>query len=359
MKKNIGYTPQKWNGHNCEFIVFQHIRSGGYPAQLWNKGILTRRQVDYALSKLKREGFVVKLGFALWKTTAEKLPERTHKKVRKIHHVASNTPIELTRAKSDTVRAHGITATVKIPRIDGWSRREGILEGLGIKFKKIPQGLSISFMDIKKVWLCNNSIVFYLPYHWLAETAVQAKRQAIYDLITIIKKLEAYLKVGDNGFRKHKGFMIKFSRQHYSLVKNALAMQYDKEKDKLFVYDEKGLWFIIDNSYHLHEAETLHPKTAVPDNLKMQNFFNGVKRTGITPEFILESLGKLTESQVKIIDEQRVYREDILEYGKKIATHTKVMESLDRGIKEFTNLIKRRLERKRKSSHIITHRRNL
>jgi len=326
------YTPHNKRTHNCELIVFRHIKSGLSPSLLWKKKTLTRRQVDYALTKLKRSGFVRKIAYGTWENVAENYSKRTHKKVKKVHRVGKLHTLEEFTKKPDSVRCHGITATIKIPRLSGWNKREDVLKKLEIKYKRIPQGQRISFMDTK-VWLCKDSIVFYLPYEWFADKAVQAKRQAMYDLITIIKKLEKRLKVGDNGFKVGKGYKIKFSRQHYSLIRNALARQYDKEKNKLFVYDDNGLWLIVDNSYNLHELETVHPETAVTDNEKVQAFFNGLKTTPITPQFITETMGK-------IANEQLMYRNDLMEYGQKIAAHAVSIEKLGMGIDMLTGTIK-------------------
>ncbi|MEK6883269.1 MAG: hypothetical protein AABY22_26820, partial [Nanoarchaeota archaeon] len=97
---------------------------------------------------------------------------------------------------------------------------------------------------------------------WFAITAEHSKNHAIYDFLQLVKSVENLLKVS---FEIKKTYWFKVARQHYGLIKNALAIQYDKEHKKLYISNPKGQWFVIDNSYNLHEAETLSPETANKD----------------------------------------------------------------------------------------------
>jgi len=106
-----------------------------------------------------------------------------------------------------------------------------------------------------------------------------------------------------------------------------LARQYDREGNKLFCYTEQGLWFIIDNSYNLHEAETVHPNTALTDNEKVQDWFNGLKETPITPKQILQ----MQYNQTKLSEY----------YAKNIKTHTGSIIKLEKSISIMNGLLKK------------------
>ena len=330
-------TPIKKRTQDSVLIVFQHIKQSLTPAQLWKENKLTRGQVDYALDVLKRAGFIEKISYGVWKVLVNEISEkRTQDSVMRTPHVAQlHTPAEY--RKPDSVRAHGMVMTLSIPKIEDWKKKAEILNKVNektgqpfMRYKSIPQGQRI-FFEGCKIWLCKDSIVIYYPknHSWYAKTAPEAVQAIIYDTLAIIRKLERTLRVGGNGFRIGKGYKVRFSRNHYSLIRNALAAQYKDEKKKLFVYDDNGLWMTIDNSFNLLEAETLHPETAVDDNVKVQNFFNGVKHTGITPEFILK--------QNKVFqDEMLANRQDLVVYGKEISAHKESIKQLGRGVEILT-----------------------
>lgn len=238
---------------------------------------ISKRQVQYSLKELRTQGLIRKVGYGTWEVLAGRVPA-IKKKVQKIHRVArTHTPPE--GAKPDSVRAHGLVVTVGIPRdLRNWDKRETILQNARIEFDPIPQGQRILLGKEKmKVWLTNRSIVYYLPWSWYADTAKAATWGIMQDVLELIKTTTRKVGINPEELKTNGRYKIKFSRQHYSLIKNALAKAYNKTGEKLFVYDWRGLWLLIDNSYNQNELETVHPVTAPEDNGKVQDFWNDVK----------------------------------------------------------------------------------
>ena len=93
------------------------------------------------------------------------------------------------------------------------------------------------------------------------------------------------------------------------MIKNCLAIQCNKKGEKLRVTNEDGLWFTIDNSFNLEEAETLHPKTALLDSLGIQKYFNEHKETNfqVTPKFLLETLTRIAHTQENFSKDMLIY----------------------------------------------------
>lgn len=60
---------------------------------------------------------------------------------------------------------------------------------------------------------------------------------------------------------------IKRFRAEYALIENGLAKYCEDKGDKIEILtlDDGRVWFKIDNSFNLHEAETVHPETAEDD----------------------------------------------------------------------------------------------
>lgn len=72
---------------------------------------------------------------------------------------------------------------------------------------------------------------------------------------------------------------IKRVNAHYSEVNNELAKDVEEKGERIRVYtrDDGKLWFLIDNSFNLHEAETVHPQTSKEDMGLVKDMFNDVR----------------------------------------------------------------------------------
>jgi hypothetical protein len=313
---------------NLKLFVFQQLKRGLNPKKISKQFNLSETRIHYYLSSLKRDKFIKKIGYGTW----EILKEFTLKELQKDNPYRygkkDNLDNNLKLFKSDIVRGHAFQFTLSIdPNLRNWNKREEILKRLDIPFKNlkiIGGGQSLTFKR-RKIWLTNKSIVIFEKSSYMAETSKEAKEYAIYDMISLVGGLERYLRANFGATRGKLRF--KISRQHYALIKNALARQYDREGKKLYVTNEKGRWFEIDNSFNLHEAETIHPKTSEQDNKKVQDFFNGIKQyEGFTPMFLIESMGKITKNQ--------------LMFDANMQSHIKAVQDLGKGVQELTKIIK-------------------
>lgn len=316
----------RYNG-NLNLFIFQQLKQGLNPAKISKQFGLSKTRISYYLSSLKRDGFIKKLGYGTWEILKEFAPKQVQKDNPYRYGKKSN-PDNLNLFISDTVRGHAFQFTLSInPKLRNWNKREEILKKLGITFKNlkiIGGGQSIIFKG-RKVWLTNKSIIIFEKSSYMAETSKEAKEYAVYDMISLVEGLQRHLKA-DFGATRGK-LKFKISRQHYALIKNALAKQYDREGKKLYVTNEKGRWFEIDNSFNLHEAETIHPKTSEQDNKKVQDFFNGIKQyEGFTPMFLIESMGKITQNQ--------------LMFDTNMQSHIKAVQDLGKGVEELTKVVK-------------------
>lgn len=178
-----------------------------------------------------------------------------------------------------------------------------------------------------KVWLCKNSIVVYFPKgkSYFTGTADQSKSLAMYDIKQLIIGLENLLKVS---FKINNSYILKVSKQHYGHIKNSLAKQYNKEGKRLKVFNKDGLWFVIDNSLNLHEAETLHPETAQKD---MDNailpFFNSLKEEPFTA--------------YNFKDMYKTVREMTLGYAENIKLHLSAIQDIRDTLKDIKKIAKK------------------
>lgn len=283
-------TPQKVHSKDCTLSVLSLLRAGVRPSQIWEKHGISKRSVQYVLRKLRASGAIRKLGYGTWEVVHD-APGGVEK-VQIVHRVTPrHTPPE--GAPSNTVRGNGVQAVVKVPRgLQNWKERDIIMSRSGIPFKLIPQGQRIEVGEVKKVWLTDSSIVYYLPFSWYGPTSPEVAGQILEDTVALITRTERYL--GIASLKIDGNYKIKFSRRHMSLIRNGLARLYNQApRRKLFIRDDGGVWLLVDNSYNENELEHVKARPSQVDEVTaVQNFFNGLKTHPITPEFILDSLGQ-------------------------------------------------------------------
>lgn len=277
--------------------------------------------LNYHVSTLKRQGYIKKIGYGTWEVLKDFNPNN-FEKTSAVAPKQLRKKEDLKTWKQDSIRGHSFQFTLKIPKLKNWHRRREYLYKNNINYINVGsnwQGERILINNFK-VWLTPVSIIVYFPKSrsFMGNIAQDTRNHAIYEFKAIISKVEQILNIS---FKIRNDYKFKVSRQHYALIKNSLARQYDKEGNKLFCYSAGGLWFIIDNSYNLHEAETVNPQTAIPDNNTVLNFFNDLKENPITPSQIL----KIQYNQAKNFDY----------YAEHIKTHTGAMIGLNKGIEKF------------------------
>ena len=309
--------------------ILELLGSGKNPAKIAKEMNVSAQALQYHLNQLKRRGFIRKIGYGTWEVSKNKLylPEVKESRLRLT--IDNPSQSNLHAFTQDAVRAHAFVFTLKIPDgLRNWNNetRRAFLQKSNINFTNLTTfggGQRILYKG-RKIWLTNKSVIVYEKSSYLAETAANAKSHAIYNFISLIKGLEKLLHA-DFTERAGRQYSFKVSRQHYALIKNALAKQYDAEGKKLNIYSDKGLWFIIDNSFNLHEAETVHPETADTDNIKVQNFFNSLKEQPLTTSFILEVMHGIQQNQ--------------LVFAQNMSSHIKVIKDLGSGVNDLASLI--------------------
>jgi len=339
-KNDLDFEEVKNNkSKNFYLTVYEQIKEGVRPSEICKRFKISKQKLNYYLSSLKRAECIKRIGYGVWEICGE----FDEKKVKETIRLTKYQP---ERIKPDFVRGHAFQFKLKIPKLRNWEKREEVLEKKGIEFKEldhlIGKGQEILIKG-RKIWLTNKSIIIFEKSSYLTKTAKDARQYAVYDLFELVKGLESTL--GAN-FKINKKYQFKVSRQHYALVKNTLAEQYKRDEKKLQVYSEEGLWFVIDNSYNLNEAETVHPKTAVNDNTKVQNFFNGLKATeNYTPQIMMKAVTQNAEN----LHDYAVHLDAHVKSVRKLGTgvdkltkvHVQTVNQLREGVDELTKTIKK------------------
>lgn len=291
---------------NLDFDIFQQICHGSYPAQIAKDLNISKQRVDYHISSLKERNLIEMKGIGVWVA----LRNYEQKESKKTTRVVTDQPADyFDSLDPDTIRGHAFQFKLEIPKymiedngFRGWNleNRRRNLDKLKIDWKPLKLfggGERIDFRK-RKIHLTNKSIIIYEKSSYFAETSKKSQAIAAIKILYLIKALERKLRASFSINGKYK---LRITRQHYSLIKNALAIIYNKPtRKKLEVYDEKGLWLLIDNSWNLEELECVHPETSVDNADGMKGFMNSMKRTNfeVTPDFILNGFNNLAQYQI-------------------------------------------------------------
>jgi hypothetical protein len=286
-------------------IVFASLEAGKTTKQICKDLSISKQKLQYYLGKLKSENRIQKLGYGVWQTSKNTV--------------------------ANSVRGHGFMWHIKLPKeILIW---ENILNNKNISYRKLNKDRTIQFyFKENKVWLSRSSIIIYDIKSYFGFNALDSKKFAMYELQTFLNQLQAKLGID---FQFNGKYIIKTSRQHYALIRNSLAIQCRKDGKKINVYNERGLWFTIDNSFNLEEAETVHPDTALIDNLGVQKYFNEHKETKWewTPKTIGNSIGQMLEVQKGLLENQQMHSHNIIKHQKvldeMLITLKKIQDKLD------------------------------
>ena len=132
-------------------------------------------------------------------------------------------------------------------------------------------------LDNNKIHVHKDSILIYSNKSFFGEDAVSATQKACKYWDRIIARLENDLHLI---LSKPRSQNIHRVKQEYANIRNGLAKSCNKTGEKIKIRNKGDgkVWFMIDNSFNLHEAETPHPKDAETDMQDIaEPFFNDLK----------------------------------------------------------------------------------
>ena len=132
-------------------------------------------------------------------------------------------------------------------------------------------------IDGNTVRLSKESIEVYSGQSFFSDDVQKATVKSFKYWQRCFARLEHDLKVI---IVKPRSQNIKLVNQHYAEINNELAKESERKGYKIRVYttDDGKLWFSIDNSFNLQEAETQHPGTAERDMGEVvKHFFNDMR----------------------------------------------------------------------------------
>ena len=290
--------------------IISELSNNKTPSQIASDLGESKQKISYYIRGLKKQGVIQKLGYGVWKV---------NKEVKK--STKDTIPLQV-----KNVRGHAFIWKIRMPKIpDWWMKRKKVLEKKNIKFIEVGIKQTPRIMqNNRKIWLGNRGLVVYEPKgaSFFAEDSINSKKLAVYTLLETLREVEE--KLGIN----LQPYTFTTSREHYALIKNILAIQCNKEGEKVHIYDGSGRWLMIDNS--LGEGGELENegRDALPTNKKMQKWWNDHKKHNfeVTPEFVLNGLNQTNEAVHSLIIQQQSLPVVIGKLEQQISSHLALIQ---------------------------------
>lgn len=282
------------------------IKSGKSPAQISKEFKIPKGTLAYSLDKLKKMGCIEKVGYGTWNYLKE---VRTRPKGTQ----AGDSNLSKKRGEKE-IRGHAFIWRIEFEKSYNWDSLVASYKKKTLTFQPICRGkVHRLIFKNRKIWLTNKGMVIYEPLDFFGTSSFEVKGTAVFQMDMLVKDLIAEL--GSKFYR----YRFTTSREHYGIVKNELARQYNDKKEKLHVKAEDGsIWLWIDDSKGLGELETADPTL----NREVQNFWNDniKKHHGkVDASFTLKAIDGLTAAQVET-------NRQLLKYEEQNREHLKVIQ---------------------------------
>ena len=291
--------------------VLTEIKKGLSPAQICKKYNIPKQTLQYSVSKLKKLGCAEKVSYGIWRYIKE-VPKEPKGRGKRYE-------------TSKQIRGHAFIWKIRfIQNNINWRKR---LVRYNIPYSNICNGkVERIIFKGRKIWLSKKGITIYEPLDFLGSSAIQTKGKAVWELDQLIKALGKKLNLNLNFYK------FTTSREHYGLIKNELAKQYNNKGEKLYVRGEDGsVWLWIDNSHSLHELENKEPLL----NKKIQDWYNDHKKHNfeVTPSFILQAFAKNNIQLLEYSKQNKEHLKLIQEYRSESQESRKVLKALLKEVK--------------------------
>lgn len=295
--------------------ILQLIKAGSNPSKICEGHKIPKQTLDYSVNKLKKLGCIEKKGYGVWEFIKE-VPE---------------VPKDTRKGDSDfkkQIRGHAFIWKIKFYDPIIW---EKFIKNSSIKYSLICRKKVFRIVfENRKIWLTKDGIIIYEPIDFMGDSSFQVKGMAVFNMDIIVKKLLKKLKI------KEQKYKFTTSREHYGIIRNELARQYNERKEKMQIRGEDGtVWLWIDDSLSLGELETDEPVV----NRQVQNWYNDHKRTNfqMTPSRIINNFDRVDK---KLINLNGVFPA-MSEYNKNLKLHIKVQEEQLKTQKQTQKILKK------------------
>jgi len=291
MSKNI--TSKK----SLYYTILNSLKEDGSNlTNLSKKLSISKQKLNYYLRRLENFGCIEKVSRGYYEVKHLDLEHTIKSKVKQI-------------------RGHAFIWSIKVPKeIKGWEER---LKKFKVNYNLVRGMIPRIILKNRKIWLGKKTITIYETNSFYGNNSLESRKYAVVGLLEVLGAIERRLEIN------LRPYVFKPRREHYGYVKNILAQQCNRDKEKIYVRDNlEGEWLWIDDSESLGELETGGPK-AMGRSLQVQKWFNDHKKHDfkVTPSFVLQGLNQVTQNQIM--------------FNQNFESHVEAIRTLSQSVKDL------------------------
>jgi len=296
--------------------ILKEFKLGSSPSKISKKLSISKQNLNYYVGKLKKLGCIEKKGYGVWEYIRP-LKEVKSLTTRQYDRKPSKS---FTSPKKKEIRGHAFIWKIEFVEPFDWFmiirhyRKRKLTFNL-MKHNKILR----TIFNNRKIWLGKKGITIYEPIDFIGRSSFEVKGRAVFEMDLLIRN---FLKELGLRFRPYR---FTTSREHYGIIRNELARQYNDRKEKMHIRSEDGtVWMWIDDSKGLGELENKEPNI----NRQVQNFWNDHKnhKFEVDASFILNGFDKLTGN--------------LNYHAENMKSHVDAIKILGKSVQELTERVK-------------------
>lgn len=284
-----------------ESNILDSLKKGLKPIDISKQLNISLSNLSYYLTKLKNKNLIKKVGL-VYEVNEIELVKRLTK--------ATNFNLGI-----DSIRGHAFIWKVRINKYRNINWKL-YLDNKQINYDEVGRmNTPRIFVMKRKIWLGKKHIIVYFNEEdsFYGENAIESRKFAVVSLLETLDQFSIDLKLD-----KLKGSDFEFTptREHFPMIKNVLAVQLNRKREKLYVYNNKGNWLCIDDSYNLGELEILGSPENKPmeTSLNVQRWWNKGKENGFKfDDKVIENNFKEFEDRIKNLSEQNIKLTQVIE----------------------------------------------
>lgn len=296
-------------------VVLHKIKAGKNPAKIKEDLDIPKTTLQYTVDKLKKLGCIEKVGYGVWSYI------KPLKKYEKVPRGSTRGNTKKVRTSSKEIRGHAYIWKVKFEKKLDWNNLVKQYKKKTFTFQYLNSGIPRTIFRGRKIWLTKSGLIIYEPLDFYGRSSFETKGMAVFELDQLVKLF--LIEIGD----KPRPYKFTTSREHYGMIKNELARQYNDRKEKMVIRTEEGTaWLWIDDSKELGELETNEPVVS----RQVQDFWNDHKKTKfeVKPSFILNTMAGIQQNQQL--------------FSENIKTHIQAIQDLGKGVDRLTKLVEKK-----------------
>lgn len=285
-------------------LIISEIELGTNPAKIAKKHNIKKQTVQNYLRELQKLGIIEKVGYGVWVMNKAK---------KESINLTSRQSSKSTNTSKKEIRGHAFIWKIEFVDPINWAQIIKNYKKKTLTFQVMNHNKVIrTIFQNRKIWLGLKGMTIYEPIDFLGRSSFEVKGRAVFEMDLLVKGLLRHLGV------KFRAYRFTTSREHYGIIKNELARQYNNNKEKMLIRSEDGsIWMWIDDSKGLGELENDEPSV----NRQVQNFWNSHKaqKFKVDADFTLDAINKLTSAQVET-------NRQLLKYEEQNREHLKVIQ---------------------------------